>query len=257
MKRNSIYALYLLCLTLFSANTLAAHPPQFKVLLFTKTDGWHHESQKEAVPAIEALGKKHHFTVDWHEDASRINDEELKQYDVIMFLLTTGDILNEEQQAAMERFVQAGKGFVGVHSASDTEYDWQWYTKMVGRLFHAHPRIQTAKLKVLDRNFPGLERMPDEFLWTEEWYEFGEEKIKGLNYILSVDEKSYDPAADTGSPDSDGMGKFHPFAWYHEYDGGRAFYSGLGHLGPSYTDELFMAHLYGGIYWAATGMGVK
>ena len=257
MKNRSIFAFYLLCLALVSANALAAHPPQFKVLLFTKTDGFHHKAQKEAVPAIEQLGKKHHFTVDWHEDASRINDEELKQYDVIMFLLTTGDILNKEQQAAMERFVQAGKGFVGVHSASDTEYDWQWYTKMVGRLFHAHPRIQTAKLKVLDRNFPGLERMPDEFLWTEEWYEFGEEKIKGLNYILSVDEKSYDPAADTGSPDSDGMGKFHPFAWYHEYDGGRAFYSGLGHLGPSYTDELFMAHLYGGIYWAATGMGVK
>jgi type 1 glutamine amidotransferase len=257
MKYKLIFALYVLCQVFVSSYALAAHPTQFKVLLLTKTGDWHHSSQYAAVPAIEKLAKKHHFAVDFYHRTSRINDENLKQYDVIMFLLTSGEVLNKEEQAAMQRFIQAGKGFVGVHSASDTEYDWPWYTKLVGRMFHTHPTLQTAKLKVLDRTFPGLARMPDEFLWTEEWYEFGDEKIKGLKYILSVDEKSYDPALNTGPLEGDGMGKFHPMAWYHDYDGGRSFYSGLGHLDSSYSDDLFMEHLYGGLYWAATGKGVK
>ncbi len=257
MKCKKIVVFCLPGLALASVTAVSAHPPQFKMLLFAKTDGWHHKSQNAAVTAIETLARKHHFAVDWHEDAAQINAENLKQYDVIMFLLTTGNVLNEEQQTAMEGFIRSGKGFVGVHSASDTEYDWEWYTKMVGRMFHIHPAVQSAKMKVLDRKFPGLARMPDEFLWTGEWYEFGEEKIKGLNYLLSVDEKTYDPAADWGRVSGDGMGKFHPVAWYQEYDGGRAFYSGLGHLGSTYADELFMEHLYGGIYWAATGKGIR
>lgn len=237
--------------------SMAANAEQFKALLFTKTDGWHHKSINAAVTAMETLAKKHHFLVDWHEDAGRINDENLKQYDVIIFMLTTGNVLNEEQQASMERFIQSGKGFVGIHSASDTEYEWEWYTKMVGRTFHIHPEIQTAEMEVLDRRFPGLERMPDRLLWTEEWYEFGAERISGLNYILAVDEKTYDPAADWGRVAGKGMGKFHPVAWYHEYDGGRAFYTALGHMGSTYSDPLFMEHIYGGLYWAVTGKGIK
>ena len=258
MKRICICVISLL---VFCALPGLASAEQFNVFLFTKTDGYHHESINAAVTAMEALSKKHHFTVDWHEDARHINDENLKQYDVIMFMLTTGEILNEKQQAAMERFVQSGKGFVGVHSASDTEYEWNWYTKMVGRTFHIHPLIQTAEMTVLTREFPGMDRMPDRFLWTDEWYEFGAERIDTLNYILSVDEATYDPVADwapneyRGRVTGEGMGEFHPIAWYHEYDGGRAFYTALGHLGATYSDTLFLEHVYGGIYWAATGKG--
>src|SRR5690606_34456664 len=157
--------------------------------------------------------------------ANRFSDEGLRNYDVIIFLNTTGDILNDNQQKAFEKFIQSGKGFVGIHSASDTEYEWEWYTKMVGRMFHIHPAIQTAKLKVEDSNFPGLERMPKERWWTDEWYEFGEEKTKGLNYIISVDETTFDPKAQWGPKKGEGMGDFHPVAWYHHYDGGRAFYT--------------------------------
>ncbi|WP_188149579.1 ThuA domain-containing protein [Teredinibacter waterburyi] len=245
---------FTLAIGLTSINAFAE---QFNVLLFTKTDGFHHTSINQAVTAMEQLSDKHHFKVDWHEDASQINDENLKQYDVIMFLLTTGNILNDEQQAAMERFIQSGKGFVGVHSASDTEYDWDWYTKMVGRTFHIHPVIQTAELSVISRKFPGLERMPNKLLWTDEWYEFGAERSDDLNYILSIDESTYDPKADWGRVAGDGMGKFHPVAWYHNYDGGRAFYSALGHMGSTYSDTLFLEHVYGGIYWAATGKGMN
>ncbi|MAN51384.1 MULTISPECIES: ThuA domain-containing protein [Marinimicrobium] len=230
--------------------------PQFKVLMFTKTDGFHHKSVNEGVAAIRKMAEKHEFAVDWHEDAKLINDENLEQYDVVLFLLTTGNILNEEQQGAMERFIQSGKGFVGIHSASDTEYDWDWYTKMVGRTFHIHPRNQTAELEVLDRKFPGLERMPDKFWWTDEFYEFGTERIDTLNYILSVDGDSYDPYAKWGEKESQDM-DFRPMAWYHEYDGGRAFYTALGHIPATYGDRLFLEHIYGGLMWAATGKGLK
>jgi len=235
-----------------------ADPPQFKVLMITTTNGWHHDAVSEAVPAVRALAQKHQFELTWEENIDRMfTEESLKNFDVLLFALTTGDILNEKQQALMEKFIQSGKGFVGVHSASDTEYDWPWYTSLVGRMFHIHPVIQTAELTVKSKKFPGLERMPKKFWFTDEYYEFGEEKTKGLNYILTVDESSYNPVADWGEKKGEGMGKFHPLAWYHEYDGGRSFYTALGHLPAVYKDSLFMEHLYGGIYWAATGKGLK
>jgi len=230
---------------------------QFKVLLFTKTDGWHHKAINEGVTGFRNMARKHHFELEWHEDASRLNDENLKQFDVIVFLLTTGNILDAKQKLAMEKFIQSGKGFVGIHSASDTEYQWPWYQKLVGRHFIIHPEIQTAKLKVESRDFPGLATMPDELLWTDEWYEFSDAQIDNLHYILSVDESSFDPIADWGEVKGQGMGKFHPIAWYHQFDGGRSFYTGLGHLPANYENPLFLAHLYGGIYWAATGKGIK
>lgn len=237
--------------------TLPALAEQFNVLLFTKTAGWHHESINAGVTAMKKMAERHHFKMDWHEMSSVFADDRLQNYDVIVFLNTTADILNDEQQGAMERFIQSGKGFVGIHSASDTEYEWDWYTKMVGRTFHIHPAIQTAEIDVIDRKFPGVERMPDTFLWTDEFYEFGAERIEGLNYILSIDESTYDPVADWGRVAGEGMGDFHPIAWYHEYDGGRAFYTGLGHVPATFEDKMFLEHIYGGLYWAATGKGMR
>ncbi len=237
--------------------TCAISAEQFKVLVFTKTTGWHHESILDAVSAVRSLSEKHHFEMEWHEDASRINDDNLQQFDAIMFLSTSGDILNDDQKRAMEKFIRSGKGFIGVHSASDTEYDWEWYTQLVGRMFEIHPVIQTASLQLESRNFPGLERMPDSLLWTDEWYDLSPEKVEGLNYLLSVDERSYDTKSDWGDKKGDGMGDFHPISWYHDFDGGRSFYTALGHLPAVYKNELFLDHLYGGIYWAATGKGIK
>lgn len=237
--------------------SMSSYAEQFNVLLFTMTQGYHHQSQLEGVAAMREMGKKHFFSVDWQEDPAVFKDENLKKFHAIVFLNTTGDIFNPEQKAAMERFIKSGKGFVGVHSASDTEYNWEWYTKLVGRSFHIHPVIQTAELQVIDRKFPGLERMPDRFLWTEEWYEFGPELTKGLNYILAVDEKTFDPKVSWGAKSGEGMGKFHPIAWYHNYDGGRSFYTALGHTPADYSDAFFLEHIYGGLYWAATGKGLK
>src|SRR6478752_980102 len=129
---------------------------QFKALLVTTTRGWHHESLHAGVLAIQQLGVKNFYDVVLFEDPKGFTDKYLEQFKVVIFLNTTGDIFDTAQQKVMERFIQSGKGYVGIHSASDTEYDWDWYTKMVGRMFHIHPAVQTAKLKVLDPKFPGL-----------------------------------------------------------------------------------------------------
>ncbi len=242
---------------LFIAIIGSSYAQQFSVLLFSRTNGWHHESIKDGVDAIRILGEKHHFNVEWQENPAWFTDEKLTKYQAIIFLNTTGDILNEEQQKAMEKFIKSGKGFVGIHSASDTEYDWEWYTKLVGRMFVIHPQIQTGYLQLLNRRFPGLNDMHDRQMFTDEWYTFGEEKEKGLNYIISIDETSYAPKADWGKVKSDGMGKFHPIAWYHDYDGGRSFYTAMGHLPRVFQDDKYLNHLFGGIYWAATGKGIE
>lgn len=251
-----ILRLTALLLTLGFASHASAE--QFSVLLFSKTAGWHHDSINAGVTAIQGLGKLHDFNVFWTADASRVfNDKELPKYKAVIFLLTTGDVLTDEQQAAFERYIRAGGGFVGVHSASDTEYDWEWYKKMVGYMFHIHPAVQSATLKVEDYNFPGMDRFAKRFLFTEEWYEFGPPSSDKLKFLLSVDEKTYKPAADWGAKSGKGMGEFHPVSWYQEYDGGRAFYTALGHLPATYSDSQFLHHLYGGIYWAATGNGFR
>src|SRR6476646_8601755 len=188
---------------------------QFKALLVTTTRGWHHESIHQGVLALQELGVKNFFDVVLFEDPNGFTDKYLEQFQVVIFLNTTGDIFDTAQQKVMERFIRSGKGFVGIHSASDTEYDWDWYTKLVGRMFHIHPAIQTARVNIIDASFPGLQGFTGNKLWTEEWYEFGPEKISGLNYILAVDESTYNPKVDWGEKKGEGMGKLHPVAWYH------------------------------------------
>lgn len=254
---KSLRILVLAAVTL--AAGLAANAEQFKALLFTKTAGWHHDSINAGVTAVQALGKLHDFEVFWTEDAGRVfNDQELAKYKVVIFLCTTGDVLNAEQQAAFERFIRKGGGFVGIHSGgADTEYDWPWFRKMVGYMFHIHPAVQTATMQKLEANFPGMDRFAKRFLFTEEWYEFGPPEGGQLKFLLAVDEKTYKPYAKWDPKVGKGMGDFHPISWFQEYDGGRSFYTALGHMPATYGDANFMHHVYGGIYWAATGNGFK
>jgi uncharacterized protein len=248
-----------LCLGLVfcaSAMTLSAQG-QFRALLITQTAGWHHGSIVAVVPALEALAERHNFQLDRKQDAIPLSDRQLENYDIIILANTTGDIFTDEEQAAFEKFIQSGKGYVGIHAASDTEYEWPWYTQLVGHMFKIHPTIQTAMLDVIEPTFPGLSRWPSRVMWTDEWYEFGPAQADNLNYLITIDETTYRPEADWGRVSGTGMGDFHPLAWYHEHDGGRAFYTALGHMPEVYEDKLFLEHVYGGIYWAATGKGLK
>jgi hypothetical protein len=135
-------------------------------------------------------------------------------------------------------------------------------------MFHIHPAQQTAKLKIIDHNFPGLEHFPNTLLFTDEWYEFGEEMVDDLHYLIRLDENTFDAKVTWVDKDTDangnkvdrvgtGMGDFHPISWYHEFDGGRSFYTALGHIEKVYENQWFLDHLYGGIYYAATGKGIE
>jgi len=217
--------------------------PQSKVLVFFKTKGWHHTSIPFGIAAIQKIGSSNGYGVDTTTNAALFTDDNLKQYQAIIFLSTTGDVLNAEQQAAFERYIQAGGGFVGVHAAADTEYDWPWYGKLVGAYFDSHPNnpnVRDATIDVVDKTHPATAGLPERWHRRDEWYNYRSiyPDIKVLTYL---DESTYQGGIN---------GAQHPISWYHTYDGGRAFYTGLGHTDESYTESLFLAHLAGGIQYA-------
>jgi type 1 glutamine amidotransferase len=216
--------------------------PRFSVLVFSKTSGFRHDSIDEGIAAIGALGAAHQFHVDTTEDAAVFTDTQLASYQVVIFLNTTGEILDDGQQAAFERFIRAGGGFVGVHSAADTEYDWPWYHQLAGAYFKSHPTIQPAAIDVLDRQHPSTRGLPLRWGRTDEWYNFRDAPGPNVTILAALDETSYSGGT---------MGAHHPIVWYHTYDGGRAWYTALGHTAESYAEPLFLEHLLGGIRWAA------
>lgn len=214
----------------------------FSVLVFSKTLGFRHDSIPAGITAIQELGAQFGFQVDITEDATRFTDDALAAYRVVIFLNTTGDVLDAEQQAAFERFIQQGGGFVGVHAASDTEYDWPWYGQLVGAYFASHPAIQPATLRVSDPTHRSTRALPAEWDRTDEWYNFRGLPGPMVGILVRLDENSY-----TGGT----MGENHPISWYQVYDGGRAWYTAMGHTSESYAEPLFREHIAGGILWAA------
>lgn len=214
-----------------------------RVLVFTRTAGFRHDSIPDGVAAIRALGAQYGFGVDHSEDPSLFTDVRLALYRAVVFLSTSGHVLEADQQAAFERYIRNGGGFVGIHAASDTEYDWPWYGALVGAYFSAHPAVQTATLHVEDGTHPSTVALPDPWVRTDEWYGFRTNpRDAGVHVLLTLDETSYTGGA---------MGADHPIAWYHPHDGGRAWYTAGGHTSESFTEPLFVAHLLGGIQYAA------
>ena len=239
-----------LCSLIFATFLLGAcnnRPEEPKVLVFSKTSGFYHESIPDGIQAIIDLGKQNGFLVDTTKNAEMFTEELLKEYNAVIFLSTTGDVLNNSQQAEFERYIQAGGGFVGIHAAADTEYDWNWYGKMVGGYFvdhpginDPHPNVQQGDLDVIDKTNPSTSFLPEKWTRTDEWYSYKNFNSE-VNVLITLDENSYQGGKD--------MGK-HPIAWYHEYDGGRAFYTGGGHTRASYKEELFLKHVLEGIKYA-------
>ncbi|HET6540678.1 MAG TPA: ThuA domain-containing protein [Chryseolinea sp.] len=213
------------------------------VLVFTKAQGWKHSSIPYGIAAIQKLGVENNFFVDTTKDASIFNDDDLKKYHAIIFLNTTGNILNAEQQAAFERYVQAGGGFVGIHSAAATEYEWPWYGKLMGAFFSSHPINPGTRAGVIDvtsKNHPSTAALPDHWERQEEWYSY-KSFYPGINVLAQLDENSYEGGTN---------GTHHPIAWYHEYDGGRSFYTAVGHEDSSFSEPLVISHILGGIQYA-------
>ncbi|RYE17109.1 MAG: ThuA domain-containing protein, partial [Sphingobacteriales bacterium] len=191
------------------------------------------------------LGAENKFVVDTTTDAAKFNAANLAQYAAVVFLSTTGDVLNDDQQTAFENYIKGGGGFVGVHAATDTEYDWPWYGNLVGAYFKSHPaQQQEAVLNIVDANHPATKGLPAQWKRKDEWYNY-KWIAPGLHVLIKIDETSYNGGEN---------GADHPMAWYHNVDKGRAFYTALGHTDESYSEPIYLQHLLGGIQYA---MGTK
>jgi len=237
-KLVTLALLFLVFLGLVNAEGAA-----FKVLVFSATAGFRHDSITNGLALIRALGSNNNFSVDATEDATRFNDANLVQYKAVIFLSTTGDVLtNALQQAALQHFMQAGGGYVGIHAAADTLHNWPWYGGLVGAYFVSHPAIQPATVKVADRIDPSTSMLPKRWVRTDEWYNFAINPRSSVHVLATLDETTYSGGAN---------GFDHPIAWSHYYDGGRAWYTAGGHTPESYAEPLFQAHLLGGILFAA------
>lgn len=224
----------LLTLIVISCNT-----EQKKVLVFSKTEGFRHSSIEVGIAAIQKLGIENNFLVDATEDAKYFNEKTLQEYNSVIFLNTTGDILNDVQQSNFERYIQAGGGFVGIHSATDTEYEWPWYNQLVGAYFKDHPKIQEATLNIIDKNHVSTKHLDNHWIKSDEWYNF-KDINNDINILIEIDESSYEGGKN---------GKNHPISWVHEYDGGKSFYTELGHTNESYENQDFLKHILGGIQY--------
>ena len=212
-----------------------------RVLVFTKTAGFKHASIPDGVKAIRELGLKEGFEVDTTSVSSKFVEDTLKQYSAVIFISTTGNILNTREQVEFQRYIQAGGGYVGIHGAVDSEYDWPWYGDLIGAYFKNHPPIQEAKLRIHpDENFKVTNSLPNPWVITDEWYNF-RSLPEDVNVLVSIDEDSYDGGEN---------GENHPMVWYHEFDGGRAFYTALGHTSESYKDANVLDLLNAGIQYA-------
>ena len=216
--------------------------PAFSVLVFSKTEGFRHDSIPAGTAAIQQQGQLRGFSVHAGENAAAFTDDNLANYKAVIFLSTTGDVLNAAQEAAFERFIRRGGGFVGVHAAADTEYEWPFYGELVGAYFSSHPDIQSASVMADNANHPITASLPRPWTRRDEWYNFRRNPRGLVTVLATLDERSY-----TGGT----MAQDHPIMWLRTYEGGRSFYTAGGHTTESFSEAPFIEHLAKAIQWAA------
>lgn len=237
--------IFLCCSLCLSAALFAQTQP--RVLVFSKTAGFRHTSITVGKAALQKMGTEKGFAVDTTEDATAFTETNLKRYQCIIWLSTTGNVLNPMQQNAFERYIQAGGGYLGIHAASDTEYDWPWYGKLVGGWFNGHPsqpsNVQQGTFHIVDTKHELTNFLPEPWIRKDEFYAY-KQINPNIKVLITIDEKSY--AGGT-------MGDYHPMSWYHEYDGGRAFYTNMGHTDETFSEPLVLQHYWAGLQWAMGG----
>ncbi|WP_199118164.1 ThuA domain-containing protein [Pedobacter sp. ASV28] len=210
------------------------------ILIFSYTKGYRHQSIPAGIAAIRKLGEENGFTVDTSENVASFTEGNLKKYKAVIFLNPTGsDVFNEDQKQAFKSYINKGGGFVGIHAATDFCYEWEWYGKMVGAYFTNHPKVQQAKLVVVNAKDKLNKGLPQDWLHTDEWYNF-KSFNKDVKVLVRVDEASYQGGK---------MNNDHPVVWYQNFEGGKVFYTALGHTEAAYKDVYFLKHLLLGLQW--------
>jgi type 1 glutamine amidotransferase len=218
-------------------------PDSARVLLFSETRDFRHSSIEIALGALEELAASTSIQTDRADDSLGVfTDANLANYDAVVWVMTSGDVLNADEQAAFERYIRSGRGYVGIHAASFTEYEWPWYGALVGAYFDSHPVVQSAIQVIEDSSHPSTAHLRSTWTRVDEWYDYRTNPRAQVNVLLSLDEGSYSGGT---------MGDDHPSAWYHDYDGGRSWYTGGGHTNDSYSEPNFRTHLLGGLRYAA------
>jgi type 1 glutamine amidotransferase len=237
----------------FLAGPLFGAAPEPKILVYTKNQVgpglYVHNNIPASIAAIKKLGAENHFLVDVSDDPAAFTDENLKRYKALVFDNTNNEIFdNEDQKAALQRYIRAGGGFVGIHSATGSMRDWPWFWSLIGGKFCRHARLQKFTIHVTDPKDPSTTRLPATFEWTDEFY-YVDYMPLDLHVLLAGDLTKLD---DPGKDKYPGkiFGDQFPLAWRHEFDGGREWYTALGHQPEHYSDPRFMRLILGGIQWA-------
>ena len=211
-----------------------------RVLVVTATSGFRHDSIATAVTTLRSLGASNQFSVTATEDLSALSAASLAQHDVVMFALTSGELaLTDGQKSALVEFVSSGRGFIGVHSATDTLYEWPDYGRLVGAYFREHPWTQQATVVVESSSHPATAGLGSQFVIREEFYAFRDNPRGRVDVLLRLDAASVGATGD------------YPLAWAHSFGAGRAYYNALGHFAETWTDTRFQRQLIGAIRWAA------
>ncbi|WP_415924513.1 ThuA domain-containing protein [Streptomyces sp. MI02-7b] len=226
----------------FELSDVPADRAAKRVLVFSRTAGFRHDAIPTGIAALKELGASANITVDSTEEPKQFTTNNLARYDAVVFLSTTGDVLNAEQQQAFENYVKGGGGYMGVHAAADTEYDWPFYGGLVGAYFQGHPQIQKATVRTEDHVHPATAHL-DEAGWehTDELYNYRTNPRGQVHVLATLDETTYQGGTMKGD---------HPIAWCQTYESGRSFYTGLGHTKESYAEPAFRQHLLGGLRYA-------
>ena len=223
-----------------------ASPARFRVLVFSKTTGFRHDSIPVGIATIRRLGREHGFAVEQTEDERAFTDRNLARYDALVFLSTTGEpIARQDHRRAFQRYIRRGGGFLGIHAASDSFERWPWYVGLVGAGFRRHaPGTSAAHVVVEDARTAATRGVPRVWRRVDEWYAFRSNPRRRVHVLATLDERTYDPQ-------DAAMGADHPIAWCHRYAGGRSVYTAMGHTRGSYREPKFASHLLGAIEMAS------
>ena len=223
--------LFLFLNFIFFFDRIKTEEEKISLLVIYETQGFvHEEAIREGKIMMTKIGKEKNYNVIFTDNSASFEEQYLEKIDVIIFLCTTLDILNENEEKAMKKFIRNGGGFIGIHSATDTEYEWEWYGKLVGAYFMNHPEIQKATI-ITEKKYHFLtDHLKGRWEIIDEWYNFKDFNPE-INVLLSLDESTYEGGEN---------GNYHPISWFHEFEGGRSFYTGLGHVGKTYNDPRFV-----------------
>ena len=244
----------LLSLSVFSQDNF--NLKKVKVLVYTKNGkGYVHDNIPSAVASIQKMGKEHSFKVDTSADPSVMTEENLKQYTMLIFPSTNNDVFETDaQRLAFRRYIEAGGGFVGIHSVTGTERNWKWFKTMMGGTFAWHAKFQKFKVKIIDPSHPSMKGLPKEWEKEDEFY-FAKELYPGTKTILAIDITSLN-ATDTIQrnlilKNAGTFNELYPATWTHDFDGGYTWFTTLGHHKKDYSDPMYVQHLFQGIRYVA------